>query len=1016
MDITTFSIKNYQFTIIVSIMLFVLGGFSFLMAPQSEDPMIDVPRIVVNIVYLGATSLDLESQIGEPLGKAILELEDLKEFTSSFANGVATFVISFKHESDPEDKYQEVLHQLNRIRGTLPDEIYDIKVRKASTKTVPIIQYALFSASSSYANMEEEGEVFGEIIRKIDGVKSVKYNALPRQELQIQLDPVRMAQLHISIAQIEQVLKGSNSIIPGGTLRQSDRVFNVQTSGGYETIGEIRNTPIKNVGNQVILLQDVATVFFGYEDQQWRASFNGKPCVLMDIFMKSDYKIFDITQAIKDKKESYDLIHKDIEIVPIFDQSQSVEKRINGFLINLCQAVVLVIIIIYLLIGFRSALFVGIAIPLSIMASFWGLSFWNVGLHQISIAGFIVSLGLLVDNSIVIIENINRRIDLFGDSRLTAAIVGTKELIIPIGSATLTTIFAFVPLLAIPGSTGDFIWALPMTVIFTLTASFIIAVTVIPCLASMFLNPNQAGKKTFLGEKLHELNRDVYGKLLATVMNYRITNLVLVLLIFLVALYIIPLVGISFFPKAEKPFFRVGVTIPKGNNLAALERDLDQVELALGEFEEVKNIVRNTGHGHPKIYYNSGAPNYAENYGEFFVILQEYDPYGFYPFLDRLRDRLKEFKGIDIRVKEFVQGPPSEAPVVVKIFGDNLKKLQAYAGKITQILEDNGKVININNSMYGENVNMNLVVDHVKAASLGVSKLAINKTVQTYLMGRKIMTFTDFAKKDYDVVLRLGDVGKFTVSDFDEIFVQSNTGHFIPLRQLAKLEYIQVQEEINHLDAKRVASISGENIKGVSLGDLIGELRVDMDTLNWGNGYSYEFKGDVEKQKSSFQDLGFAAFIALFLILAILVIQFKSIKQTLIVFVALPLAIIGSVFILLFVGVSFSFTAFIGMTSLIGIAINNSIILVDAANRLMEEGKHKEEAIKMAANSRFTPILLTTTTTILGLLPITLSGSQLWSPMGYAIIGGLITSTVFILLTVPVLFDLLTRDTVANDR
>ena len=517
-------------------------------------------------------------------------------------------------------------------------------------------------------------------------------------------------------------------------------------------------------------------------------------------------------------------------------------------------------------------------------------------------------------------------------------------------------------------------------------------------------------KETYSFMALRSFVEGPYRSAMNWVFNHKFLTISFAVASFVGSMMLFPLVGVSFFPKAEKPQFRITVNLPNGSNLDATDEAIKSVESVLEEYDEVDYYASNIGHGNPRIYYNINPENYSNSFGEIFVILKEYDVDRFYEILSELRKRFSNNPEATINVREFVQGPPSEAPVAIKIYGNDLDKLEKYAKQVETIAKNDPGAINVDNPLSTNSTDLFFNINRDKAMMLGVPVFAIDKTIRSFVNGNPVGKFRDTDAEEYNIVLRYDFEDKFKMEDFDRIKVKSMNNHFVPLKQLANIEFSNSPTKIAHLNTDRVASILADVADGYTLDEVAANLSAEMDKLDWEDGYSYEFKGELESREESFGGLGIASVMALILIMGVLIVQFKSFAQPLIIFSALPLAIIGSILMLFAVGVSFSFTAFIGLVSLIGIAINNSIILVDYANKLRAEGKTVLEAAKEAGEVRFIPILMTTLTTILGLLPLTLSGGSMWAPMGWTIIGGLLSSTFFVLLLVPILYQLFTKE------
>ena len=1006
MSIPKLAIHNHQITLIVFVLLLVLGLNSLFQMPKLEDPVVEIPSIFVVAIYPGANPQDVESQVVDPIEEAVNELDDIGELTTTIRDGVSVTEVEFEFGVDPDDKLEEVQRKINNVKADLPADLYDLDVFQVSTSTVAIYQMALSSKLATYQLLKDEAVDLKKEIEKVKGVRKVEILASPAEEVRIALNPIKMTEMGVSLDDIEQAIRSNNANIPGGAVKVSNKLFNVKTSGAYDQIEQIKNTVVGSFQGKLIYLKNVAAVYFDYEEERWLARFNGERSIFITVQQKEGYNIYDVADPIRERLQDRPL-PGDLQLAYVFDQSEGVTERVSGFMSNLLQGVALVGLIILLLLGYRSAALVMLAIPLSILVGLWVVDISDFALQQISIAGLVVALGLLVDNSIAIIENIERFLGM-GHSPREAAIKGTEQLVAPIISATLTTVLAFIPIILIPGPTGAFIKALPVTVIATLSASLLVALTLTPYLATRFLTSKSKVSRLF--REMKKFVEGPYRAALNWAFDHRYLTVALAGASLAGALALFPLVGISFFPKAEKPQFRIEINLPNGSNLDAVEEAVTYVEGVLAETEAVKYYASNIGHGNPRIYYNVASANYSNSYGEVFVVLHEYEVSAFYELLEELRQRFAGYPNARIDVKEFVQGPPSEAPVAIKIFGSDLDQLQAYARQVERIARATPGAINVSNPLSTNSTDLYFRINREKAMMLGVPIHQVDRTIRTFVNGTEVGDFRDTDGEEYGIVMRYDEQARFRMEDFDRVTVQSATGRFIPLKQLASIEFREAPSRITHLDAERTATVLADLANGYTLDEVIAPLQEELDGIDWAPGYSYTFKGDLENRNESFGGMGIASLMALLLILGVLVVQFRSFSQPLIIFSALPLAIIGSILALLITDIPFSFTAFVGLTSLIGIAINNSIVLVDFANRMREEGASVREAAQQAGEVRLIPIVMTTLTTILGLLPLTLNGGSLWAPMGWTIIGGLLTSTTFVLLLVPILYQLFTRE------
>ena len=1012
MKITRSSIDNYQFSIVVVVILLIAGIFSYITMPRTENPEIDIPGASVGLIYPGTSPVDLEQLVATPVEDALNEIDDIKQINTTINDGVVFIRIEFFYGVDTDEKYDKILQQINSIKADLPGDIYDVITQKWTPSDVAMLQLALVSDSASYRLLNEKAEKLEKDLKLINDVKKVDIVASPEQKVRVALDMEKMALMNITIEQVMNAVISNNANIPGGAIKISDKSFGIKTSGSYQNLEEIKNTVVNSYEGRIIYLKNIAEVNFEYEDDKYLARVNGEKAIFVTVNQKEGRNIFD-TKAKIDKvldkfKASLD---KDIQLTTVFDQSVDVYERVNGFLSNMLQGIILVGAIILLALGFRSALIVMISIPLSVMIGLGVIDVLGFGMEQMTIAGLVVALGLLVDNSIVMIENINRYITA-GKTRIEAAVKAAQEIGWPIVSATITTLLAFIPIAIMPETTGEFIRGLPVTVVATLVISLILALTLTPLISSKILKKKK-NKTTNVVKRTDLLRRIIngpYRKTLRTVLQRRWMTLGAAVIVFIFSMYIFGFVGVSFFPKAEKPQLMLEVELPDATNIDKTNEVVKKVEAALDTMDIIEYYAANVGHGNPRIYYNVFSHNYSSNYGDIFLRTKYYDLEMFDALVDSLRNRLNKIPGAEIAVKEFEQGPDADAPIMIYIKGDDLDKLAEISKHFEELLRKQPGAINIDNNLSKKRTDIYFNINKEKASMYGVPIFEIDRTIRTAVNGMVISTFRDKEGKEYDIEMRMPVGQYFTVDDFDKVYVKSMLGKIIPLNQLAKMEFKKEPGQISRFDLQRSVIVSGYVGKGAVIDEIMAPVLEELENYNFPTGYSYHIGGELESREESFGGLQIAVIIALISIFAVLVLQFRSFVQPVIIFAAIPLAIIGSIWALLISGYTFSFTSFIGLTSLIGIVINNSIILVDFTNQLRKEGKSMKEALQIAGETRFTPIILTTLTTIGGLLPLTLQGGTMWAPMGWTIIGGLLVSTFLTLLVVPVLYSLLVKE------
>jgi multidrug efflux pump subunit AcrB len=1010
MKIPKLASDNHQFMLIIFLLLCIMGLNAFFTMPRSEDPPLQLPGASVVVVYPGANPADLEELIVTPLEEAINELEDIKRIETTVKDGIVSTAVEFTFGTDADDKFNDVVQQVNAIRGDLPEDLYSLTITKWSSSDVNILQLAFVSDSVEYRILEEKADRLKKEIEQISGVKLVEIVGLPDQEIRISLDLAKMALMNIPLDQVAAVIVANNLNIPGGNIRSGNISFPVKTSGSYNDLDEIRQTVVGSWQGRIIYLHDIASVEYAYEDPSWIARFNGHRAVFLTVKQKENINIFSINETIQSVIEKARRNTGDgISIQTVFDQAESVNNRINTFLSNLLQGMVLVGAIIFLSLGFRVALMVILAVPLSTVIGLGFVDMAGFGLQQISIAALVITLGMLVDNSIVITENMERFIR-NGIAPRNASIEATDQLFWAIVSSTVTTQLAFIPIIMMPDKAGKFIQSLPVTVILTLLASLLVAVVLTPYLGGIFLRPAASkGRPMPVRRLFNRIIEGPYSKLLSRSLKRPGRVMFIAVLSFLLSLGLIAVIGVTFFPKAEKNQFLIRITTPEQSDIYATDKVAKVIEHMLDTIPLVKRYATNVGHGNPRIYYNMFPKLSQKNFSEIYVELAYYKAREFDRLIAQLREVFSAFTFARVEVKELEQGSPIEAPVVIKITGDHLGILKTIAGQVENELRKIPGVVNVDNQVSKVSTDLKISINRDKAALLGVPVSEIDRSVRAAVAGVAVSTYHDEKGKEYDIVLRMNKGDTIAIEDLDNIRVKSADNRFIPLFQLASLTLEPAPGILLHYNLKRCATITADIRKGYFLDDVITAITPWLDSLHWPQGYGYFFTGEMESRQESFGGMLRALMIAALLIFGVLVLQFKSIIQPMIIFSAVPLAITGAAVALFITGNPFSFTAFIGAISLVGIVVNNSIILVDYTNQLVSQGRPVKEALTEAGKTRFTPILLTAFTTIFGLLPLTLEGGTLWAPMGWTIIGGLLFSTLLTLIIVPVLYILLQK-------
>ena len=629
-------------------------------------------------------------------------------------------------------------------------------------------------------------------------------------------------------------------------------------------------------------------------------------------------------------------------------------------------------------------------------------------LNQLSIVGFVVALGLLVDDSIVVVENIERWLR-EGHSRMDAVLKGVKQIAQAVVGCTMTLIIAFMPLVFLPGGSGDFIRSLPTAVIASVLASMAVALTIIPFLSSRILKEHSAPTEgnIFL-RLLKKAISKTYSVILDKALNRPVITVIIAAVIFAGALMLIPVIGFSLFPSSEKPQFLIEINTPAQSNLDYTNYIAKQIESQLKKYPEIKYFSSNVGKGNPQIYYNVLQRHEQTNFSQIFVQLNEGTSRSEkMNLIENLRKKWTPYTGAKIEVKNFEQGPPVVAPVEVRLFGDNLDSLRALSLKIEDLIKNTDGTIYINNPLKNLKSDLEVNINKDKAGLLGVATADIDKDVRLAVSGLDIGKMTDEEGDNYDILVTKEKSDLQSLDAFKNLYVNNNKGTAIPLNQISTLKFVTTPPVINHRDKIRTVSVSAFVKEGFLNDNVISAVKKKMDAMKLPRGYTYELGGEIEQREESFGGMSTVILATLFLFIAVLLLEFKTYKSILIVLSVIPLGIVGAALALLFTGNSLSFVATIGLIALAGIEVKNTILLVDFTNQLRKEGHSLDEAIRIAGELRFLPIILTSLTAIGGMLPIALSDNPLISPLAVVIIGGLISSTLLSRLVTPVVYKLL---------
>ncbi|MBK8477416.1 MAG: efflux RND transporter permease subunit [Opitutaceae bacterium] len=1006
MKLTSFSVHNHQFTILVFLCLAAIGFNSFREIPRSEDPKLLIPASNVIVVCPGANAVEMERLVARPIEDSIKELDDLHRLTSTIEDGVAIIGIEFFYGKDPDTKYNDVMRQVNAVRGNLPANTASVEVRRWQTNNVAALQLALVSPGASYARLQDLAELLRERIEVVPGVRDVQKWAFPEKQVRVSLDLATLAQMRLPLGQVIAAVQGGNTNIPGGAVESGARRFNLKTTGSYADLEEVRLTPIAAQGAAVVYLKDVADVAWATEELEQFGRFNGERAVFVTVRQLNDQNLLALRERVRARLETFrGELPGDVRMEIAFDQADNVSRRLSGLQTDFLIAIGLVLVTL-LPLGFRVAVLVALSIPLSLAMGVSLLYFTGNGLNQLTIVGMVIALGLLVDDSIVVAENI-ARFRRLGHPPIEAAVAATEQIAVAVVGTTATVLFAFLPLALMPGDSGQFIRCLPLSVMFTVSASMIVALTIIPFLASRLLRGHENPEGNVFLRGLMKAIHATYRPMLHWCMRHRVKTLLAAATLFCLSLLMIPLIGFSLFPKAGLPQFLIKIRGTESASVAATDAIARRIEAVLARTPEIAWYFTSVGKGNPQVYYNEIGDQQKASFAEVFASLQQFDPATSPALLDRLRAELALIPGAQIQLKEFENGPPIAAPLAVRILGPELPGLQQLAARIETVLTGIAGTEAIDNPLRTARTDLRLRLDRAAAALAGVSEVEIDRAVRLAFAGLNVTRFREADGDEYNLQLALPRGDRASLDNWRHILVPSASGAYVPIGQVATLEFESAPPMIQRYNRERSVTVKAWVANGFNTDRLTEEVRQRLAQVDFPAGYRWELGGQAESRAETFGGFGTAILVALFGVLAVIVLEFRSFRGTAIVASVLPLGVIGGLAGLWLTGYTLSFTATIGFVALIGIEIKNSILLVDFTNQLREKGVPLKEAIEQAGEIRFLPVVLTTFTAVGALMPLALQRSELFSPLAIVILGGLISSLLLSRLVTPVMYSLI---------
>jgi multidrug efflux pump subunit AcrB len=1004
--ITRFFVDRWQFSAVLFVLLTALGIGAILGIPKSEDPITEFPGVAVAVVLPGADAEQMERLVAIPIEDQINQIENVREIQSASRAGLAVINVEFEWGSDAEEKFGEVVREINVVRPNLPDGVVDIRTRRFNPAETAIVQMALTSEDAPFRQLEAYAKALRDSMERAPGVQQADVWGAPPAEVRVAANLDQLAAYRLPLAAVAEALQREGLDTPIGAVEAGGRRFNVQSSGSYDSLDEIRRVALRADNGSLVTVGDIADVSWANDQRAHITRYNGQRAVFVSAQARLGESIFDVTDGIRPRVDAFEASLPDnIQLHRGFDQSETVTHRLGNLGRDFAIALALVLLTL-LPLGFRASLVVMVSIPLSLAIGVVAIHALGYSLNQLSIAGFVLALGLLVDDSIVVTENIARHLRQ-GLSPRDAAIAGVSEINVAVIGCTATLLLAFVPLMALPEGAGAFVRSLPVAVVTTIIASLFVALTIIPFLASRALPRESAGKSNLLLDGVMAAIHNIYRPALHVALAHPRKTVIIGLAAFVLSLGLIPKLGFSLFPENDSPYFLVDVETPQGSAVLETDRAVAYVERVLSEHPDIDWRFANSGRGNPQIYYNEIPPEQVSNVGQVYARFHEWHREEGMRTIEEIRAKLDEYPGARINLRRFANGPPIEAPIAVRIRGADLAALQELATEVERIIRETPGARDVSNPMAQRLIDLDLNIDDAAAALRGVPAGAIDHTLRIAIAGLPVAQFRDPAGDAFPVVLRAPREDALPVDALNRLYIWNGQGGATPLAELARPTLESSPASIDRVQRERTATVTAYTKPGYLISGVTADVAQRLQALRLPAGYSVSFGGEAEAQSRSFSGLGPAILVAIFGVLAVLLLEFGTFAVTGVVAFVIPFGIMGGLIALWIGGESLSFTAIIGFVALIGIEIKNSILLVEFANQARARGVPLREAIETAGEVRFLPVLLTSATAIGGMTPLLLEDSPLFSPIAMVLIGGLISSTLIARIVTPAMYLLL---------
>jgi len=1013
MNISTLSIKRPVTVIMMMLVVVLLGVVSLTDLSLDLYPEIEIPVAVVSTNYNGVGPQEIEELVTKPIEGIMGTVGGISGISSTSSEGSSLVILEFEFGTDIESAAQEMREKLDMIRDFLPDDASSPVVFRINPNSFPILQYSVTSDKGLIEAQRIVEDKIESRIERIDGVASVDFTGGYDNEVEILLNASKLQGYGLSNTQITNILRSENLDLPGGEVDKGSKSLTVRTLGEFESVQEIANLPITLNTGAIIKLSDVAEINLKEKTLSSINRVDGDSSIGLNVTKQTGYNTVQVAEAVSKEMNKIIKEESSLNIITVYDASMFINQSIgNVASAGIIGGALAVIIIFLFLRNIGSTLVIGISIPVSVIATFFIMFNTGITLNLMTMGGLALGIGMLVDNSIVVLENIYRYRDM-GYSRFDAAKEGAKEVGMAVTASTLTTIAVFLPIVFVEGITSTMFKELALTVTFSLVSSLIVSLTVVPMLASKLLkidHSKDSKRRYSWFDKIFSKIESFYKWLLSKAIKHKFITIVVAIAIFALSIVTAAGIGAEFLPAMDEGRIRVSVELPLGTRVERTNEYISDIEAIVSEHPDVETVSVSVGSTNMMITTTSNT-----NIGSIELVLKSMDERvkSTSKIIEEIRDELKEFTGADITVRASSQqgmGAMGASPVSVSIKGDDFEVLDGLSDQIVELIENVQGTREVASSLGEGKEELQVNIKRDIAAQYGLTTYTVSQSIRDSIQG---ITATQYKVDgtEIDVTVKMESTYSDSIHNFNNLMIQTPTGVNIPLSVVAEVEVKKGPVSVSRDNQVRVVTINSQ-IAGRDLASVNSEIEEGLEQLYFPNGYSYEVGGDYEELLESFNSLFIALGIAILLIYMIMASQFESLVYPFIIMFSVPLAISGSIFALKLTGNIISMPAIIGVIMLAGIVVNNGIVLVDYINTLRGKDMTAVDAVLQAGPTRLRPILMTTLTTVLGLTPMAIGvseGSEVTAPLALVVIGGLLLSTLLTLVLIPVIYLLLNK-------